>query len=117
MKFKADENLPIEVADLLRQAGHDASTVVEQRMGGEPDPSLAAVCKEEGRAILTFDLGFTDIRTYPPEDYHGLLVLRLKRQDKITVLQVFERILPLLETETLAGHLWIVDEERVRIRS
>lgn len=117
MRFKADENLPIEVADLLRQAGHDASTVVEQRMAGEPDPGLAAVCQQEGRAILTFDIGFADIRTYPPEEYPGLLVLRLKRQDKVTVLQVFERILHLLQTESLVGCLWIVDEERVRIRS
>jgi predicted nuclease of predicted toxin-antitoxin system len=29
MKFKVDENLPREVADLLRGAGHDATTVIE----------------------------------------------------------------------------------------
>jgi predicted nuclease of predicted toxin-antitoxin system len=30
MKFKVDENLPVEVASLLRQAGYDAATVSEQ---------------------------------------------------------------------------------------
>ena len=34
MKFKIDENLPTEAADLLRSAGHDAVTVGEQRLGG-----------------------------------------------------------------------------------
>ncbi len=29
MDFKIDENLPIEVADLLRQVGHDAVTIAE----------------------------------------------------------------------------------------
>jgi len=46
-----------------------------------------------------------------------LIVLRLKRQERPLVLEVFERLLPLLETEPLDGHLWIVEEERVRIRS
>jgi hypothetical protein len=30
MRFKVDENLPAEVAQLLRAAGHDALTVVDQ---------------------------------------------------------------------------------------
>jgi len=30
MRFKIDENLPIELADLLRDAGFDAMTVPEQ---------------------------------------------------------------------------------------
>ena len=28
MNFKIDENLPVEVADILRQAGHDATSRV-----------------------------------------------------------------------------------------
>ena len=34
MKFKIDENLPVEVAELLREAGHDAATAIEQQLGG-----------------------------------------------------------------------------------
>jgi len=30
MKFKIDENLPVEIAVGLRNAGHDAMTVVDQ---------------------------------------------------------------------------------------
>ncbi|HLP44906.1 MAG TPA: DUF5615 family PIN-like protein [Candidatus Kapabacteria bacterium] len=29
MKFKIDENLPVEIAVLLRQKGYDATTVIE----------------------------------------------------------------------------------------
>lgn len=116
MRFKTDENLPTELPDLLRKAGHDAMSVVDQYMGGEADPDLAAVCQIEGRALVTFDLGFSDLRIYPPQNYLGLIVLRLKRQERPLVLEVFERLLPLLETESLEGHLWIVEEERVRIR-
>lgn len=116
MKFKTDENLPEEVAELLRGANHDVSTILEQSMGGEPDPDVALVCRREQRALVTFDLGFADIRTYPPDEYHGLIVLRLKRQDKAHVIDVFEQLLPMLETEPLYKRLWIVEEERIRIR-
>jgi predicted nuclease of predicted toxin-antitoxin system len=44
MRFKIDENLPIEVAEALRQVGHDAATVLEQQHGGSADAQLATLC-------------------------------------------------------------------------
>jgi predicted nuclease of predicted toxin-antitoxin system len=114
--FKIDENLPVEAADLLRSAGHDAMTVLEQRLSGEPDPRISAVCMAEGRAIVTLDLDFSDIRNYPPSEYAGLIVLRLVSQDLPSVLKVLTRLLPLFEQEPVVGKLWIVDESRIRIR-
>jgi predicted nuclease of predicted toxin-antitoxin system len=116
MKFKVDEHLPIELADLLNQAGHDAVTVHDEKLGGAKDEELAPVCQREGRAFLTFDLGFSDIRSYPPSDYPGLVVFRLKSQDKPHVLKVSERLLGVLKTENVERCLWIVEESRVRIR-
>ena len=116
MRFKVDENLPVEAADLLRAAGHDAATVGEQAMSGEPDPGVAAVCRREGRALVTLDTDFSDLRTYPPQDYAGLVVLRLRQQDKAHVVGVLRRVLPLFGSEPLLGRLWIVSEEQVRVR-
>ncbi|MEJ7631445.1 MAG: DUF5615 family PIN-like protein [Rubrobacteraceae bacterium] len=117
MKFKTDENLPEEVANLLREAGHDASTVLDQNMGGDPDPDVASVCRTESRVLVSLDLGFADIRAYPPEQYLGLIVLRPGRQSKTRVMDVLRKILPMLETERVTGRLWIVEEERIRIRA
>jgi predicted nuclease of predicted toxin-antitoxin system len=97
MKFKTDENLPGEIALLLQQAGHDALTLAEQSMLGSTDPTIASVCRAEGRAIVTLDVA--DIRTYPPKEYSGIVVLRLSRQDKPHVLRVFQQTLPKFETE------------------
>ena len=44
MQFKVDENLPLEAADALRNAGHDALTIPDQQMVGNPDSQVAAVC-------------------------------------------------------------------------
>jgi hypothetical protein len=43
MKFKTDENLPVEAAEDLRQAGHDALTVADQKLAGQPDVRLAEI--------------------------------------------------------------------------
>jgi len=116
MEFKVDENLPVEVADLLRQVGYDAVTVFEQHLEGSPDSDIASVCQEEGRALITLDTDFADIRAYPPAQFPGLIVLRLHRQDNPHVLEVIKRLILLLSSEPLEHLLWIVEETRLRIR-
>jgi predicted nuclease of predicted toxin-antitoxin system len=117
MKFKIDENLPIEVAELLQQTGHDALTVHDQNLVGSSDPKLAAICQSENRVVVTLDTDFADIRAYPPVQFAGLVVLRLKQQDKFYVLPVISRFIRALSTEELDGRLWIVEENKIRIRS
>lgn len=52
LKFKVDENLPVEVAEALREAGYDALTVLDQSMGGALDGPLAIVCRAEARVLV-----------------------------------------------------------------
>lgn len=117
MQFKIDENLPIKLAELLQSAGHDAMMVYDQQLQGKPDSLISEICKQEARAIITLDIGFADIRRYPPVEFSGLIVLRLRNQDKYSILQVFQQVIQLLEQEPLIAHLWIVEEQKVRIRS
>ena len=114
--FKIDENLPVEVAVLLRERGYDAVTVGDQRLSGRPDPSLVEICDREGRAIISLDLDFSSILKYPPERHRGLIVMRPGRQDKPHVLAVFAQVLDLLDREPVDGRLWTVDETGIRVR-
>jgi len=116
MQFKVDENLPVEVADLLLAAGHDAHTVFDENLIGHPDRNVAETVRREKRALITLDLDFADIRAYTPQEYPGLIVLRLAKQDKPSVLAVMARVIPLLSAEPLDGLLWIIDESAIRIR-
>ena len=117
MLFKVDENLHPDVVVLLQQHGHDAVSVRGQDLRGASDHVIANVCQREGRALLTLDLDFSDIRAYPPDQFPGLIVLRIANHSRPYVLRVVERILSLFDREPLPGHLWIVEEHRVRIRS
>jgi predicted nuclease of predicted toxin-antitoxin system len=116
MRFKIDENLPVELAELLREEGHEANTVLEEGLGGRADPDIASICQLEDLVLITLDTDFSDIRVYPPEEFSGLIVLRLRQQDKNHVLELIPRLIPMFAAEPLAGRLWIVEEERVRIR-
>ncbi len=49
MKFKIDENLPIEIAELLRSAGYNAMTVFDEDLQGKSDSNVARICKKECR--------------------------------------------------------------------
>jgi predicted nuclease of predicted toxin-antitoxin system len=116
MQFKIDENLPAEAIDILREAGYDAVSVLDQGLGGKPDHEIAKICQVENRIIITLDLDFADIRAYPPRDYAGLIVLRLRQHDKARVSNVLERLVKVMNNEPIANRLWIVEENRVRVR-
>ena len=117
MRFKLDENLHPDVSVVLRQAGHDVETVWDERLQGAADSRLADVLKLERRVLVTFDIGLADIRAYPPGGFAGLIILRLQRQDRRSVVRVFTRLLRSLEERPPTGQLWIVDERRVRVRT
>ncbi len=116
MRFKIDETLPQEVAQLLSESGHAAATVFGQVLSGEDDPTVLAVCRREGRVLVTLDLDFASIQAYPPTTNNGIVVLRLVRQDKPWIMEVMGRLIPALENNPLSGKPWIVEEGRTRIR-
>ena len=116
VRFKLDENLPVELADLFRAAGHDAATALDQNLKGARDSDLASVCRREGRAIVTLDTDFADIRAYPPNAYPGLLVLRPSAQSRDRILILGTRLVNVLPGATLAGQLWVVEDSRIRVR-
>jgi predicted nuclease of predicted toxin-antitoxin system len=116
VRCKLDENVPVDAAELLRAAGHDCQTVYSEQLSGAPDERLVAVCRNERRVLLTLDLDFADIRRYPPGDYAGILVLRPAEPEAERVLRLVARALRVLTTEPVEQRLWIVEEDRIRIR-
>lgn len=116
MKFKIDQNLPIEAADFLNAAGHDAMTVYQQSLSGAPDERIVEVCKNEDRILITADLDLSDIRRYPPSQAPGYMVLRSPRQSKQALLDLLAKAVTLLSVRPINGQLWIVEPDRIRIR-
>lgn len=116
VRFKLDENLPRDAAALFRDAGHDVQTVLDEHLGGNPDPEVLEACRTENRVLITFDLDFSDIRLYPPASHSGVWVLRPHTQSIDNTLVLLTGALVILETESVHARLWIVEPGYVRIR-
>ena len=116
MKFKIDENLPVEISEMLNNAGYDSKTVNDQKLQGSKDFVIIEIYKSEQRVLITLDIDFTDIRLYPPGECSGIIVLRGKIYSKNHLIDIFRKAMPLLNSESLDRHLWIVEEMKIRIR-
>jgi hypothetical protein len=53
---------------------------------------------------------------YQPEKYPGIIVMRVKQQDKPYVLNITARWIKALPDNILDRRLWIVDDQKIRIR-
>ena len=115
-RFKLDENVPRDAAALLRAAGHDVHSVSDEKLEGGSDTQLLDMCRKEDRVLITLDLDFADIRVYRPSDSAGIWVLRPPLKSIESSLAVLQGALALLASEPAKQRLWIVEQDRVRIR-
>ena len=113
--LKLDENIPDLVADILRVSGHDVALARDEHLAGSDDERLLREAVAESRALITFDLHFSDIRRHPPAHTSGIIVLRLRSQSLPPVRKAATTIASLLAVETLVGRLWILSDDRLRI--
>jgi predicted nuclease of predicted toxin-antitoxin system len=115
MKIKLDENLGTRGADLLRAAGHDVVTVVEQGLQAAADRQVAAACQAECRCLLTLDLDFGNPLVFRPADYSGIAVLRLPpRATDQDLWEACQTFVHGLERDNIDGKLWIIQRGRIR---
>lgn len=116
MKVKLDENLPSDLAELLRAAGIDVSTVKDEGLAGHADPAVLRAATAENRVLMSFDRGFADIRQYRPGTHGGIVVFRLKDQRWKTLQTPVRRLISTGALRELRRGLAIVDEHLVRFR-
>ncbi|MCI0683227.1 MAG: DUF5615 family PIN-like protein [Gemmataceae bacterium] len=116
MRFKLDENLPASLVDDFKAAGLDAATCRDEGIEGAGDPAIAAHAVAEGRALITFDLDFADIRRYPPGAHPDILILRLHSQDIPATKTAIAKALQSVPPHDLQGNTVIIEDYRIRIR-
>ena len=116
MKFKLDENIGRRGLELLKACGHDVMTVWDQGLHGVADEKLFEVCSAERRALITLDRDFGQVTRFPPERSAGIVVLDVG--SRTTLRGITDRLqdfLAVLENQSVAGALWIVEPGRVRV--
>ena len=115
IRFKVDEDLPRDVAVLLREAGHDAATVVEQGLTGTSDDALWASVLQENRCLVTADKGFANARSHPPGSHAGIVLCRLPRESRTAYLDLTRLLLTTFDMESVAGGIVVVSPDAIRL--
>jgi predicted nuclease of predicted toxin-antitoxin system len=116
MHIKVDEDLPLIAADWLRERGFEASTVVEQGMGGWKDDQLWEAVQEKAQFLITADKGFADVRLYPPGSHGGILLLRPNEDGIRPVLDLLGAVLGEVDLAELEGVLAVATAQGLRVR-
>ena len=118
MHFLIDADLPRSVGELIRSLGYEATDVRDFGLRSALDITIAQHAQREGWCLLTGDFDFSDIRSYPPADYAGIVVLVIPPM--VTSLYITQLLVMFLQqrdvVEQLPGKLAIVEAGRVRLR-
>lgn len=116
LDVKVDEDLPLQVAELLRNLGHRVLTVADQGMGGLKDSLLWETVQAERRFLVTGDKGFADIRVYPPGTHGGVLLLRPDDDGIEPLVKLMRRVVRGEVLDQLRGTVTVASPRGLRIR-
>jgi predicted nuclease of predicted toxin-antitoxin system len=115
-RFKVDEDLPRQIAELLNAHGHDALTVLEQGWKGASDDVLWRRIQAEARWLITADKGFAELRRYPPGSHAGVILLRSAEENRRDYSNLAAMALERHIFDEIAGAVAVVTRRGVRIR-
>lgn len=118
MRFLLDANLPRSAAAAAVANGDEALHVRDIGLGDATDEQIAAHAPAHALVLVTRDLDFADVRTYPPAGSPGIVVLRMPEHAIASeIAAVLGRFVARRDiVERLAGRLAVVDREQVRVR-
>jgi hypothetical protein len=117
-RFLVDASLPRAVAGRIRALGFEATDVREIGLGTASDVVIAQYAREHRLCLVTRDRDFGNIVNYPPEQYHGLVVIDAPdgagRAVVLEMIDGFAKNVAVMSQ--LDGRLAVVDVRRVRLR-
>lgn len=116
--FLVDASLPRSTGDVIRAHGHQATDVRDVGLGTASDQNIADHARQQQLTLITADLDFSNVLTFPPADYSGIVVIRAP--DGATTAIVLSLVEQFLNDSkvmaSLVGHLVIVEPGRIRVR-
>ena len=116
IRLMADMNISPQTVSVLQQEGWDIIRVPEVLPANTSDEEILNFCRQENRAILSFDLDFSMLVALSGSDRPSLITLRLSSTNPDIVTQRVLEVLPQIEEELEQGSAITVGNETVRIR-
>jgi predicted nuclease of predicted toxin-antitoxin system len=115
MRIKLDENLPVRLAPVLKDLGHDVHTVHEEHLSGQTDKAVWEAAQEELRFLITQDLDFSDSRRFIPGAHCGILLVRLRSPNRINLIERVKGIFTHEHVSDWTGCFVVATGRKVRV--
>jgi predicted nuclease of predicted toxin-antitoxin system len=114
MRLLANENLPLDLVEGLRRAGHNVAWIRTEAPGINDESVLARAIAEE-RILITFDKDFGELafRQGLPVS-SGVILCRISAKSSADV--TYKVVDVLKGRQDWAGHFSVIDDQRVRMR-
>lgn len=115
MRIKLDENLPESLAKLMTGYGHDADTVLFEKLKGAPDDLVWKTAQNEHRFFITQDLDFSDVRLFRPGNHAGAMLIRLHNPSAKSLIERLTSILKYENVESWKQCFVVVTDYKIRV--
>lgn len=105
--------MPDDIAQLLREAGHEVVRVVDVTDPMAEDREVADLASRSGAVLVTADTDFLRREIFPPRRSRGIVVLKElnKAHDR-----VLRRLLRVLKADEMGHVLAVVDGRSTRFK-
>lgn len=117
MKIFLDEGLPYLAARLLREAGFDASHVLELGLKSASDTRILDHAASEGHVIVTLDSDFHKLLAMSGADRPSVIRIRVECLDEQAVARIVREVLAKYHQSLLDGAVVSVNQWQTRMRS
>lgn len=116
MKWLVDEGLPKPLVAWLRRQGHDVLDVAATELRGSPDEVLWRIGADEGRIIITLDIGLVPAQS-PPLAPGAILLRPPHWYGRDALVRMVQAALAGMPPDALLGCLTVIQPGRVRQRA
>ena len=103
-------------ADFLKDLGHEASHLHEQRLDTLPDPEILVKARDEHAVLLTHDLDFADLVAASGARLPSVVIFRLRSMRPENVSRYLGILLDQHGDSLREGAVVSVTESRIRLR-
>jgi predicted nuclease of predicted toxin-antitoxin system len=113
-RFFVDEGVAAEIVEELRAAGLDVA-YAKEACPGSPDPEVLRLAAEDGRVLVTHDLGFGELAVRRSQPAAGVVILSLYTlptgaRERYAAARLREL------GDGAVGHLAVIEPGRIRVR-
>ncbi|MBN1902210.1 DUF5615 family PIN-like protein [Candidatus Sumerlaeota bacterium] len=119
IRFFADHCIPRSIIQFLRNAGYEALILKEHIPSDSDDHRVIDKAQELNAILISLNSDFTNIISFPPSNYKGIISLQIKNHPEIipiTMETLQQYLSDNADMEHYKGLLLLVEPHRIRKR-